>query len=65
MDGKEAWRFNSSVCEQQNAWLTGFQSILREMKQVRYDFYLDEMIRLHNNVRLAELELSDNAPYLT
>jgi hypothetical protein len=40
------WFFNTSVAEQTNAWLQGYHSICREMLPVKYDFFLDEMIRL-------------------
>lgn len=39
-DGK--WLFNSSVAEQANAWFGGFQSITREMRADRYNFFLDK-----------------------
>ncbi|EDR05355.1 uncharacterized protein LACBIDRAFT_329773 [Laccaria bicolor S238N-H82] len=42
------WFFNMSVAEQTNAWLGGYSSIIREMLPDKYDFFLDEMIRLHN-----------------
>ncbi|RXW12782.1 hypothetical protein EST38_g13072 [Candolleomyces aberdarensis] len=45
-DGK--WRFNSSAAEQANIWFGGYQAIVREMEAIRYDFYLDEMIKQHN-----------------
>jgi hypothetical protein len=50
-DGK--WKFNSSAAEIVNAWFGRFASICRNMTQVKYNFFLDEMIRLHN-VRLIE-----------
>jgi len=46
-DGK-AWYFNSSIAEQTNAWLGGYQAICREMTTHRYNFFLDEMIRCRN-----------------
>ncbi|KJA20094.1 hypothetical protein HYPSUDRAFT_114200, partial [Hypholoma sublateritium FD-334 SS-4] len=45
----KAWFFNSSVAEQTNTWLGGYQSICREMTAHRFNFFLDEMIR-HRNV---------------
>ncbi|KAF7311236.1 hypothetical protein MKEN_01025200 [Mycena kentingensis (nom. inval.)] len=55
------WFFNSSVAEQNNSWLGGFQSIVRQMTAVKYDFFLNEMIRLHNEKLLAELNITANA----
>ena len=49
------WRFNSSAAEMTNAWFGGFQAIVREMRAVRYDFFLDEMIRIHNYIVIDEL----------
>ncbi|KAF8797810.1 hypothetical protein BYT27DRAFT_7228805 [Phlegmacium glaucopus] len=46
-DGKP-WYFNSSIAEQTNAWLGGYQAICREMSAHRYNFFLDEMIRRRN-----------------
>ena len=46
-DGKP-WYFNSSIAEQTNAWLGGYQAICREMSAYRYNFFLDEMIHRHN-----------------
>ncbi|KAG9052736.1 hypothetical protein FS842_009330 [Serendipita sp. 407] len=47
MDG-EKWRFNSSAAEQANAWMAGFLAIVREMRKENFNFFLDEMIRRHN-----------------
>ncbi|KAJ6475036.1 hypothetical protein C8R47DRAFT_1293375, partial [Mycena vitilis] len=55
MDGEGNWFFNSSVAEQTNAWFGGFQSIVREMPESRYNFYLDEMIAIRNRVTVAAL----------
>jgi hypothetical protein len=48
MDEFGAWFFNTSVAEQTNAWLGGYHSICREMLPEKYNFFLDEMIRLRN-----------------
>jgi hypothetical protein len=42
------WTFNSSAAEQANMWIGKFQSICREMRMERYNFFLDEMIRRKN-----------------
>ncbi|KIO03571.1 hypothetical protein M404DRAFT_144986, partial [Pisolithus tinctorius Marx 270] len=39
------WCFNTSICEQTNVWLGGYQAILSNMTVHRYNFYLDEMIK--------------------
>ncbi|EIW85984.1 hypothetical protein CONPUDRAFT_44027, partial [Coniophora puteana RWD-64-598 SS2] len=46
-DGK-GWWFNTSVAEQTNVWLGSYHSILKEMLPIKYNFFLDEMIRLKN-----------------
>lgn len=46
-DGK-GWFFNTSIAEQTNVWLGGYHSICREMTAVKYEFFLDEMIRMRN-----------------
>ena len=53
-DGKK-WYFNTSIAEQTNVWLGGYHSILREMSAVKYNFFLDEMIRLRNQIVVAKL----------
>ena len=60
-DGK-GWFFNTSIAEQNNVWLAGFNSILREMKIDRYNFFLDEMIMLRNADLLLELEAKGANP---
>lgn len=60
-DGK--WRFNSSAAEQANAWIGGYQAMVREMQYDRYQFFLDEMIKQHNRFTIQELERRGKAPY--
>ncbi|KAF6764086.1 hypothetical protein DFP72DRAFT_999160 [Ephemerocybe angulata] len=54
-DGKK-WFFNTSIAEQTNVWLGGFHAICREMTEVRYDFFLDEMIKMRNERVLRKLK---------
>jgi hypothetical protein len=54
-EGGKGWWFNTSIAEQNNVWLGGFQSICREMTAVRFDFFLDEMILMRNRSTLARL----------
>ncbi|KAJ3866310.1 hypothetical protein EV359DRAFT_36897 [Lentinula novae-zelandiae] len=49
------WYFNSSIAEQNNIWLGGYHSMLREMGHVKYDYFLDEMILRWNRMTLAKL----------
>jgi hypothetical protein len=50
------WYFNSSKCEQVNAWLGGYHAILREMGADRYNFLLDELIMRKNRGLILKLE---------
>ncbi|KAJ7574078.1 hypothetical protein C8J56DRAFT_1065320 [Mycena floridula] len=61
-DDKKNWFFNTSVSEQINVWLGKFQPICREMNVVKYNFFLDEMIRLHNIDTVAELQAQGANP---
>jgi hypothetical protein len=63
MDG-DKWRFNSSAAEQVNSWFVRFASVVREMEVVRYNFFLDEVVKRRNRARVAELERQGHAPYL-
>ncbi|KAJ7033642.1 hypothetical protein C8F04DRAFT_1002511 [Mycena alexandri] len=56
------WFFNTSVAEQTNAWFGGYASICREMLPVKYNFFLDEMIRLRNQKTLAKLAADGHNP---
>ncbi|KDQ55343.1 hypothetical protein JAAARDRAFT_133990, partial [Jaapia argillacea MUCL 33604] len=57
------WRFNSSTAEMTNAWFGGFQAIVREMREDRYNFFLDEMVKLHNRMVVANLANRKAYPY--
>ncbi|KAA1475663.1 hypothetical protein DENSPDRAFT_826307 [Dentipellis sp. KUC8613] len=56
------WRFNSSAAEMTNAWFGGFQAMTREMRAARYDFFLDEMIKLRNRTIVGDLHSSGAQP---
>ncbi|KAJ7117828.1 hypothetical protein C8R44DRAFT_626848 [Mycena epipterygia] len=60
----DAWVFNSSVAEQSNAWFGKFQSVVQEMNVLRYNFFLDEMIAIHNRHVVAQLALDGQKPSL-
>jgi hypothetical protein len=57
------WRFNSSAAEVTNAWFGGFQSIVREMRVDRYNFFLDEMIKRRNRMTVVDLRKKHARPY--
>ena len=63
VDEEGKWFFNTSVAEQVNAWLGGYLSICWEMLPVRFDFFLDEMIRLRNVEHLKNLEKAGHHPH--
>ncbi|KAF9518066.1 hypothetical protein BS47DRAFT_1338638 [Hydnum rufescens UP504] len=60
-DGK--WRFNTSVAEQTNAWIGGFQAMVRQMEVTYYNFFLDEMIKRRNRFMVEELERKGHNPW--
>lgn len=62
-DGK-GWFFNSSIAEQTNVWLGGFHAIVREMLVDRYNFFLDQMILLRNQMTLDKLQKGGHCPII-
>ena len=60
-DGK--WYFNTSIAEQINVWLGGYYSICKEMLPAKYDFFLDEMIRLRNIQLVGHLRATGQYPH--
>ncbi|KZO89741.1 hypothetical protein CALVIDRAFT_491440, partial [Calocera viscosa TUFC12733] len=58
------WTFNSSACEQTNAWLNKFHTIIREMLPVQYEFFLDEVIKERNHHLVEELRKRGHSPHL-
>ena len=57
------WYFNSSVAEQTNSWIGKYQSICREMRSDRYNFFLDEMIMRRNSHTVAKLQGKEMSNY--
>ena len=47
-DKSDKWVFNSSAAEQTNVWFGKFLAVVREMGEVNYNFFLDEMVIIHN-----------------
>ena len=39
--------FNTQACEQLNAWLGGFESMLQKMTQGNFDWFLHAMLFYH------------------
>ncbi|KAJ7489705.1 hypothetical protein B0H11DRAFT_1860262 [Mycena galericulata] len=60
-DGK-TWYFNTSIAEQTNVWLGGYHSMCREMLPTKYNFFLDEMIRLRNKITISKLSADGQNP---
>ncbi|KZT62164.1 hypothetical protein CALCODRAFT_418449, partial [Calocera cornea HHB12733] len=52
---RNKWLFNSSACEQANSWLRKFASQTRKMTAVRFEFFLDEVIKAHNEHIVRQL----------
>ncbi|POW09681.1 hypothetical protein PSHT_09040 [Puccinia striiformis] len=59
-----SWIFNSSAAEISNIWYGGFASICRNMTAVQYNFFLDEMVRLHNIWLCAKLSQRPNVVHI-
>lgn len=62
-DGK-GWFFNSSIAEQTNVWLGGFHAIVREMLVDRFNFFLDQIILLRNQMTLDKLQKAGHCPII-
>jgi hypothetical protein len=56
------WFFNTSVAEQTSIWLGGYQSMCREMLPTKFNFFLNEMIRLRNQITVAKLAADGHNP---
>ncbi|KAJ7892674.1 hypothetical protein B0H13DRAFT_1625428, partial [Mycena leptocephala] len=65
-DREGKWIFNSSAAEQANVWFGKFQNVVQDMPILppRYNFYLDEMIAIHNDHIVGELATQGHAPHL-
>lgn len=58
------WIFNSSAAEQANVWFGKFLAIVREMSEVHFNFFLDEMIIIYNEEVVARLDRTGKCPRL-
>jgi hypothetical protein len=59
---KTEWYFNTSIAEQTNVWLGGFHSMCRELRPLFYDFFLDEMIMIRNQITQKRLVQQGHGP---
>jgi hypothetical protein len=63
-DKKGDWYFNTLVAKQTNAWLGGYHFMCHKMLPVKFNFFLDEMIRLRNVEMLKRLAASGQHPHV-
>lgn len=49
------WRFNSETTQSINAWVGTFAPMCRHMHSTKYNFFLEEMIRLRNELTLNKI----------
>lgn len=54
--GDDQWYFNTSVTEQTNAWFGRYHTICCEMGGIFYEFFLNQLILMHNEEKKTELE---------
>ncbi|KAF4609858.1 hypothetical protein D9613_010386 [Agrocybe pediades] len=59
----DKWKINTSICEQTNRWLSGYQAILRDLEGTRFNFYLDEMVKRYNRFKVRDLEAKGCHPW--
>jgi len=51
------WReFNTQVCEQLNAWLAGYESILKQMTSKNFNWFIHTMLVYHVKHVLAKMK---------
>ena len=58
------WVFNSSVAEQTNVWTGKFLPIVREMTEVHFNFFMDEMIIIYNEFKEQTIRRKGHRPRL-
>ncbi len=54
----KVWEFNTEACEQLNAWLGGYESILKRMTFENFNWFLHVMIFYHVKHVLAKIKKS-------
>ena len=52
--------FNTQTCEQLNAWLGGFETILKQMTSKNFNWFLHVMLSYHVKHVLAKSSVADN-----
>ncbi|KAJ7918548.1 hypothetical protein B0H13DRAFT_1607201, partial [Mycena leptocephala] len=62
--GNGKWVFNSSAAEQANVWFGKFQNTVQEMPVLRFNFFLDKMISIHNDRIVEGLTKAGLKPHL-
>ena len=58
----QKWFFNTSVAEQNNMWIGGFNAVLRGMTQEKYGFVLSEVVTVKNEKTLRRLKETGQNP---
>lgn len=61
----DKWIFNSSAAELTNIWYGGFSSICRGIHAVRYNFFLEVMVRLRNEWLSEKLKAQKDVNFVT
>lgn len=56
------WYFNTSIAEQTNVWLAGYNAICREMMADKFNFFLDELIMRRNRNVIQKLADDGKSP---
>jgi len=63
-DSYQRRAFNTQACEQLNAWLGGFESILKRMTPTIFDWFLHTMLSYHT-VQTLKKQAGDSEDYST
>ena len=50
------WAFNTQACEQLNGWIRGFDSILKRMTVVNFNWFLHAMLFYHTQHVLEKIK---------
>ena len=55
--------FNTQVCEQLNAWLAGYESILKQMRSQNFNWFIQTILFYHVKHALAKMtSMEDDEP---
>ncbi len=66
MENQFSSAFNTQVCEQLNAWLGGFEPILKKMKPGNFNWIIHVMLFFHTqNVHAKQKEKEKKADHNT